>query len=100
MCLPSLLRSALLIQSALGCAVLLSIAAAPAGAEEKPLWEHGLGGPGRSTDRRLRLDLRLLARAVFTVEAVPRLVGTFLAPNLRLDIAQHPEPGSCGAPRG
>jgi MipA family protein len=175
MCLPSLLRSALLIPSALGCAVLLSAAAAPAGAEEKPLWELGLGigvlacndyrgsdtthayplplpyfvyrgtlfkaddkglrglflnqervelelsangtapvrndaarsgmpelrptveiGPQldvhlwRSTDRRLRLDLRLPARAAFSVEAVPRLVGTYLAPNLSLDIAQHP----------
>lgn len=44
----------------------------------------------RSTERRVRLDLRLPARAAFTVQAAPHVVGVFLAPNLSLDIAQHP----------
>jgi outer membrane protein len=45
----------------------------------------------RSSDRRVRLDLRVPARAAFTVQAVPHVVGVFLAPNLSLDIAQHPQ---------
>jgi MipA family protein len=44
----------------------------------------------RSDDRRVRLDLRVPARAAFTAQAVPRLAGVFLAPNLSIDIAQHP----------
>ena len=44
----------------------------------------------RSNDRRVRLDLRVPARAAFTVQAVPHMVGVFLAPNLSLDVAQHP----------
>jgi outer membrane protein len=42
----------------------------------------------RSADERLKLDLRLPARAAFTVEAHPHMIGIFLAPNLSLDIAQ------------
>jgi len=42
----------------------------------------------KSDDRLLKLDLRLPARAAFTVEASPRVVGVFLAPNLNLDIGQ------------
>lgn len=44
----------------------------------------------RSVDRRLKLDLRVPARAAFTVEASPRIIGGFLAPNISLDIAQSP----------
>lgn len=43
----------------------------------------------RSTDRRVHLDLRVPVRAAFTAQAVPHLVGTFVAPNVSLDIAQH-----------
>jgi outer membrane protein len=43
----------------------------------------------RSADRRLKLDLRVPARAAFTVEASPRMIGGFLAPNISLDIAQY-----------
>ncbi len=42
----------------------------------------------RSADERLKLDLRVPARAAFTVEAHPHMIGMFLAPNLSLDIAQ------------
>jgi outer membrane scaffolding protein for murein synthesis (MipA/OmpV family) len=42
----------------------------------------------KSADTLLALDLRLPARAAFTVEASPRLIGVFLAPHLNLDIAQ------------
>lgn len=42
----------------------------------------------KSADTLLRLDLRLPARAAFTLEASPRVVGVFLAPYLNLDIAQ------------
>jgi len=42
----------------------------------------------KSEDERLRLDLRLPVRAAFTVEASPRFVGAFAAPNLSLDLAQ------------
>src|ERR1700739_3201441 len=42
----------------------------------------------KSADTLLKLDLRLPARAAFTVEAAPSLVGVFLAPHVNLDIAQ------------
>jgi outer membrane scaffolding protein for murein synthesis (MipA/OmpV family) len=42
----------------------------------------------RSADERCKLDLRLPARAAFTIEAAPHLVGMFIAPNVSLDIAQ------------
>lgn len=42
----------------------------------------------KSADQRVRLDLRLPVRAAFTLEASPRYVGTFAAPNLSLDLAQ------------
>jgi outer membrane protein len=42
----------------------------------------------RTSDERLKLDLRVPVRAAFTIEAVPRLIGTFLAPQVDLDIAQ------------
>ena len=41
----------------------------------------------RSASERLKLDLRLPARAAFTTEAHPHMVGMFVAPNLSLDIA-------------
>ena len=44
----------------------------------------------KSADRRMKLDLRLPARAAFTLEASPRFVGVFLAPHLNLDLAQQP----------
>ena len=44
----------------------------------------------RNTDERVKLDLRVPLRASFTVEAVPHVVGVFLAPNVNLDIGQHP----------
>jgi MipA family protein len=44
----------------------------------------------RSAERRVRLDLRVPVRAAFTVQFDPHLVGVFIAPNLSLDIAQHP----------
>jgi MipA family protein len=40
----------------------------------------------RSTDARLKLDLRLPVRAAISIEASPRLVGLFAAPHLNLDI--------------
>ncbi|TLY66309.1 MAG: MipA/OmpV family protein [Gammaproteobacteria bacterium] len=40
----------------------------------------------------LRLDLRLPARAAFTVEAAPSMIGLFLAPHLNLDLAQRRGP--------
>ncbi|HEY0768542.1 MAG TPA: MipA/OmpV family protein [Steroidobacteraceae bacterium] len=42
----------------------------------------------RSADTRLKLDVRLPARAAVTVEASPRMIGMFLTPHLSLDIAQ------------
>ena len=42
----------------------------------------------KSADRRVKLDLRLPARAAYTIESSPRLVGVFVAPNLSLDLAQ------------
>lgn len=46
----------------------------------------------RSADRRLLLDLRLPARAAFTLEASPRGIGWFYAPHLSLDVAQYAGP--------
>jgi MipA family protein len=175
MCLPKPLRRRLLARCALGVAVFPGITVAPAHAEDKPLWELGVGtgvlvfndyrgsntvhgyplplpyfvyrgehlkaddkglrglflnqkrvelelsvngtapvhnnaarsgmpdlrptveiGPQldihlwQSDERRVKLDLRLPVRTAFTVHAVPHLVGTFVAPNISLDIAQHP----------
>jgi outer membrane protein len=42
----------------------------------------------RSADRRLKLDVRLPVREALTIEASPRAIGTFAAPNISLDIAQ------------
>jgi MipA family protein len=42
----------------------------------------------RSADQRLKLDVRLPVREVFTIEASPRAIGAFAAPNISLDIAQ------------
>ncbi len=42
----------------------------------------------RSSDERLKLDLRLPARAAVTVEASPRIIGVFAEPHFNLDIAQ------------
>ena len=42
----------------------------------------------KSAAARVRLDLRLPARAAFTLEAAPSMVGLFLAPHLNLDLAQ------------
>ena len=42
----------------------------------------------RSTDERVKLDLRVPVRAAFTVQADPRYVGLFVAPNISLDLAQ------------
>ena len=41
----------------------------------------------RSADQRLKLDLRLPVRAAFTLQAVPRYVGVFFAPNVSVDMA-------------
>jgi outer membrane scaffolding protein for murein synthesis (MipA/OmpV family) len=42
----------------------------------------------RSQDERYKLDLRMPVRAALTVEASPKLIGGFFAPNINLDIAQ------------
>jgi MipA family protein len=42
----------------------------------------------RSADELVKLDLRVPVRAAFTVEVSPHLVGTFVAPNISLDIAE------------
>jgi MipA family protein len=42
----------------------------------------------RSSDELVKLDLRVPVRAAFTVEASPHLVGTFVAPNVSLDLAE------------
>jgi outer membrane protein len=47
----------------------------------------------RSADRRLKLDLRLPARAALTLETNPRGIGWFYAPHLNLDVAQYAGPG-------
>ena len=44
----------------------------------------------RSATERFRLDLRLPARAAYTIESSPHMVGVFVAPNLSLDVAQKP----------
>lgn len=41
----------------------------------------------RSTDERVKLDLRLPVRAAFTIEASPRVIGWFFAPHVNIDIA-------------
>jgi outer membrane scaffolding protein for murein synthesis (MipA/OmpV family) len=46
----------------------------------------------RSADSRAKLDLRLPARAAFTVEPHPRGIGWFYAPHLALDLAQYAAP--------
>lgn len=46
----------------------------------------------RSADSRARLDLRLPARAAFTIESHPRGIGWFYAPHLNLDLAQYASP--------
>ena len=46
----------------------------------------------RSADSRARLDLRLPARAAFTLEAHPHGIGWFSAPHLNLDLAQYAGP--------
>jgi outer membrane scaffolding protein for murein synthesis (MipA/OmpV family) len=42
----------------------------------------------RSADERLKLNVRLPVRETFTIEASPRAIGAFAAPNINLDIAQ------------
>jgi outer membrane protein len=42
----------------------------------------------KSTEERVKLDLRLPLRAAFTVQAPPHLVGLIFAPHLNLDLAQ------------
>lgn len=42
----------------------------------------------RSSGELVKLDLRVPVRAAFAVQAVPHLVGTFIAPNLAIDFAQ------------
>jgi MipA family protein len=44
----------------------------------------------RSADERLKLNVRLPVREVFTIEASPHAIGAFAAPNINLDIAQLP----------
>lgn len=39
----------------------------------------------RSADRRVRLDLRIPARAAFTIESSPHSIGGFLAPRVNID---------------
>jgi outer membrane scaffolding protein for murein synthesis (MipA/OmpV family) len=46
----------------------------------------------RSADKRLKLNLRVPVREAFTIEASPRAIGAFAAPNINLDIAQLPTP--------
>jgi outer membrane scaffolding protein for murein synthesis (MipA/OmpV family) len=41
----------------------------------------------RSTDERVKFDVRMPARAAFTIEASPRGIGWFFAPHLNVDIA-------------
>jgi len=45
----------------------------------------------RSADRRLKLDLRVPARAAATVESSPHMVGAYVAPQVSLDIEQLPK---------
>jgi len=44
----------------------------------------------RSADHRVKLDLRLPARAAVTVEASPRIIGVYTEPQINLDVAQLP----------
>jgi outer membrane protein len=44
----------------------------------------------RSATERFKLDLRLPARAAYTIESSPHMVGVFVAPNLSLDVAHKP----------
>ena len=44
----------------------------------------------KSATERFKLDLRLPARAAYTIESSPHMVGVFVAPNLSLDVAQKP----------
>lgn len=44
----------------------------------------------KSPSERFKLDLRLPARAAYTIESSPRMIGVFVAPNLSLDVAQKP----------
>jgi MipA family protein len=48
----------------------------------------------RSTDERVKFDVHLPARAVFTIESSPRSIGWFSSPNLNVDIT------NIGGPRG
>lgn len=42
----------------------------------------------RTSDERLKLDLRMPVRGAVTVEASPQFIGGFFAPNINLDLAQ------------
>lgn len=42
----------------------------------------------RSSDERVKLDLRMPVRGALTLEAPPQFIGGFFAPNLNLDLAQ------------
>jgi MipA family protein len=42
----------------------------------------------RSSDERVKLDLRMPVRGALTLEAPPRFIGGFFAPNVNLDLAQ------------
>jgi MipA family protein len=42
----------------------------------------------RSSDERVKLDLRLPVRGAITLQAPPQFIGGFFAPNVNLDIAQ------------
>ena len=44
----------------------------------------------RSADERLKLNVRVPVREAFTIEASPRAIGAFAAPNINLDIGQFP----------
>jgi hypothetical protein len=44
----------------------------------------------RSADERLKLNVRVPVREAFTIEASPRAIGAFAAPNINLDIWQFP----------
>jgi outer membrane protein len=41
----------------------------------------------RSTDGRVKVDVRLPTRAAFTIEPSPRMIGWFFAPHVNIDIA-------------
>jgi len=46
----------------------------------------------RSADERLKLNVRIPVREAFTIEASPRAIGAFAAPNVNLDVAQQRTP--------